>query len=300
MKKILAALLALTITCAVAAGCSDSSSGSDAAASSAASSSQSDSTADGSSNQDTSESQAETTTTTAETTTTTSQTTAATTLTEETTTRSPEEQAAFEKSYTSNMQNALKAKNFGMELTITYPMGNISIPIKFRVSGSNSYMSMDMSSFGGEAVPTETYVIDGKSYSLNPATKSYTVMENSASSDQGFSFVVDSVLPENFRFVKAEEKDGLVAETIMIKSQTAMGSSSENETVLYYDKNTKLLKKAEASSNGMKTVAEISKFEIGNQKIQLPDLTGWKQTQGSSAAQMQMTPGSIQNPGGQS
>ena len=158
---------------------------------------------------------------------------------------------------------------------------------------------MDMSMFGGESVPTETYVIDGKSYSLNPATKTYSVTDNSVTSDQGFSFIVDSVLPDNFRFIKSEEKDGMIAETIMTKSQTAMGTTTEAETVLYYDKNTKLLKKAEASSNGVKSVAEISKFEIGNQKIVLPDLTGWKKTEGSSAAQMQMTPGSIQTPGGQ-
>ena len=269
MKKILAMILSLTLVCAVATGCDSSSSTNDTNSSS--SSSQAETTS-------------KTTTTTSETTTTTTtmattETTTTTAETQPTATQASETEKtdpAMLNTLTYKMQKSLEAKQFAIDMTMTYM--TLNIPVKTKTMNDNSYFSMDMSAFGGEAMPTEIYTIDGKTYAVNPATKTYSVSDGSGNTQFNLN-ISNSFTSGSTKFVGKREENGMVIETLSVTQKTAQGENKVTQTEIYFDKATSTPKKIEATQNGVKSVVTFNSFVIGPQEIKLPDLTGWTKTE---------------------
>lgn len=286
MKRILAMILALSLVCA-AAGCESSSSSKDTSSTSSSQAETSETTTTSS----------ETTTTTTTQTTTETTTTTATSQTQQTTLETIEDEKpdpAMLNTLTYKMQTDLSKKQFAIDMTMTY--FNMNVPIKCRVMNENSYFSMDMSAFGGESMPTESYVIDGMSYAVNPATKTYSASQNSGNQMSGIS-IVDIITTGNAKFVSSREENGMVIENLSITQKTAQGTTKVTQSEITFDKATSAPKKIEAVQNGIKSTVIFNSYAVGPQEIKLPDLTGWTKVeanQGTSQLPF-MTQGGGQN-----
>ncbi len=279
MKKLIALLLAVSITCAVATGCSEDSSETGAKTTSSSSSSLSDSSSEqdpldpSSSTAEDSKEEEETTTTT-----TTSATEQETTTTKESASSEKETTTTkqgggstikFEDTYTYKFQQQASSSALAMDLSMKY--AGIDMPIEFKKNGNDFYFKMSVSQ-GQVSVVQEYYYINGTTYSLNAKNKTYTETKGTAAN---VGSVTNLVPQGSFDVVSSKEENGLIAETVKIKQTSAAGKVSTAEATYYYDKASGEPKKMDVTTSGIKTTVTVTKFEVGAQTIKLPDLTGW-------------------------
>ena len=271
MKKILALIVALGMTTAMFAGCSeDESSTAGTTSSSSSSAADSSSEAESSKAEDPSSSSSETETTT---------TTSAAQQSEPDTTTSqasnPGGAVKFEDSYTYKFQQKTKEKKFAMNLKMNY-MG-VDMPMEFKVNGDDIYMKMSASQ-GSVSYVQEYYVVGGKMYILDSAKKTYSVSNNANGGMTGMT----NVTPEgNYEIVSSTEENGMIVEDVKI---TSKGSTAASNAKYYYDKATGEPKKIDVTAQNVKSTVEVTKFEQGAQTITLPDLSGWTNKSASAAA----------------
>lgn len=273
MKKILALIVALGMTTAMFAGCSeDESSTAGTTSSSSSSAADTSSEAESSKAEDPSSSSSETETTT---------TTSAAQQSEPDTTTShasnPGGAVKFEDSYTYKFQQKTKEKKFAMNLKMNY-MG-IDMPMEFKVNGDNVYMKISASQ-GGVSYAQEYYIIDGKTYILDFTKKSYSVSTNAGGGMTGMADVV----PEGmYEIISTKEENGMIVEQVKINQSKATGATTTSEATYYYDKATGAPKKIDVTSQGVKSTVEVTLFQQGEQSIVLPDLSGWTNTASTGA-----------------
>ncbi len=280
MKKILALIVALGMTTAMFAGCSeDESSTAGTSASSSSSAADSSSADDSSSSDDSSNAQDDSSSSSeAETTTTTSGSQSSTPDT--TASQQGQQQGGaikFEDSYTYKFQQQTAAKKFAMNLKMNY-MG-IDMPMEFKANGDNVYMKISASQ-GGVSYAQEYYIIDGKTYILDSTKKTYSVSTNAGGGMTGMADVV----PEGmYEIISTKEENGMIVEQVKINQSKATGATTTSEATYYYDKATGAPKKIDVTSQGVKSTVEVTLFQQGEQSIVLPDLSGWTNTASTGA-----------------
>lgn len=273
MKKILSAILALTMVCAFA-GCNESSSASDISKTK-----ESENTSSAVID-DSTESPAETSPSVSEPDDTTQPTdptetgevTQPTTPSDTTTSSTAEQQPseAFKNSYTYKFQQTTKSAAYSMGMTMEY-MGT-KIPLTFEINGQDFHMVMNMSAFGGET-ETETYYVGGNTYALNRATKTYSVTQGESGATMQTS--PDVTPAGDVEFISSSEENGMIVEKMKITTHNASGAAVSSDATYYYDKATGEPKKVVAVSGGVTSTVEITSFKAGAPTITLPDFTGW-------------------------
>ncbi len=274
MKKILALIVALGMTTAMFAGCSeDESSTAGTTSSSSSSAADSSSEAESSKAEDPSSSSSETETTT---------TTSAAQQSEPDTTTSqasnPGGAVKFEDSYTYKFQQNTKEKKFAMNLKMNY-MG-VDMPMEFKVNGDDVYMKMSASQ-GSVSYVQEYYVVGGKMYILDSAKKTYSVSNNANGGMTGMT----NVTPEGtYEIISSKEENGMIVEEVKINQESAAGAKTTSNAKYYYDKATGEPKRIDVTAQNVKSTVEVTKFEQGAQTITLPDLSGWTNKSASAAA----------------
>lgn len=253
MKKILTAILALSMICAAVTGCSDSSSSKDTSAAGASSSSAVSS--------DSSEVEKSAVT----------QNNPALPDSSDPAENSQSQSGLkFEDSFTYKLMQTTKTKTYSMSMVMDYM--SVKIPLSMELNGENFHLTMDMSSMGGDK-DTETYYLDGKTYALIRAQKVYSVTEGNGSNAAKMS--PDLTLEGNVELVSVKEENGMTVEKVKVKNQNEQGAEVATEATYYYDKSTGVPKKIEASASGVKSTVEITSFSDSAPEIKLPDFTGW-------------------------
>lgn len=287
MKKVLALIVALGMTCAMFAGCSEDESSTAAktnSSSSVSSEADSSSEADVSSEADAS-SEAETTTTASsqeETTTTTTTAQETTTSASDTTSSQAATQQAgaaikFEDSYTYKFQQSVKGKAFELDMQMKY-MG-VDMPIDLKMNGED--FSMKVTASAGTANYAQEYVcVNNVTYVLDHAKKQYTKYQGAA---RNATSVADVVPEGAYQVLSVKEENGLVAEQVKVTTTSSAGKETTSEATYYYDKATGVPKKMEVTTNGTKNTVNVTKFQIGAQTITVPDLTGWTDKNAAAA-----------------
>lgn len=281
MKKLVALLLAISITCAFA-GCSEDSSDTGAKTSSSASSSLSESSnTEESKTEESKKEETTTTTTTAQETTTTKETTAEqTTSSEKETTKQGGSGIKFEDSYTYKFQQQSASSAFAMNMSMKY-MG-VEMPIEFQKNGNDFHLKMS-ASMGQVSYVQEYYVVGGKTYILDPSKKTYSETQGT---NAGISGVTTLVPEGTFEVLSSKEENGQIVEVVKVKQKSASGKESTTDATYYYDKATGAPKKIDVKSSTTSTSVNITKFEVGAQTIKLPDLTGWTKKNSSTVIPM--------------
>ena len=295
MKKLIAFLLAVSMTFAFA-GCSDnSSSAAEKTASSSSSSiddtSITDSGAEDSSNADQSKTEGSNTDSSNNEQETTTQ---ATTSAAEQNTSSEKETAKqggsgikFEDSYTYKFQQQSASKAFAMNMSMNYY--GIEMPIEFQKNGDDFHLKMTAAS-GQVSVVNDYYVIAGKTYILDAAKKSYSEYAGASANVAG----VTNLVPEGtFEVLSSKEENGQIVEAIRI-NQTSTDTTGANkvtsvDATYYFDKATGEPRKIDVNTSGVKTSVSVTKFQVGPQTIKLPDLTGWTKKDNSAATTTKAT-----------
>ncbi len=269
MKKFLALIVAIGMTCAFITGCSEDESSTAAKTNSSSVSSSADSSKAADS------SEAETTTTTTakqeETTTTTTASEADQTTTKqgETTTSNAGGGAAvkFEDSYTYKFQQSTKDQQFALNMKMTY--SGVEMPIEFKVNKADFDMKITAASYSQEYICK-----DNVTYVLNSALKQYI---KSQGSSNGIASIGTSVVPDGAYTIQSQtEENGMIVEKVKINATT---STSASEATYYFDKATGVPKKIDVTASGTKQTVTITSFSVGPQTITVPDLTGWTEKQ---------------------
>lgn len=280
MKKALALIAALVMTCAMITGCSeDSSSSADAASSSSTSSSAADSS---------SSSEAETTTTASsepdETTTTASSEPDQTTTSAKTTDSSTTETAPsggsgikFEDSYTGKFQKMTASKAFTLNMSMKY-MG-VDMPIEFQMNGEEFHMKMTASS-GSVSMIQEYYCVGGFTYVLNHTTKTYNKYKGATTSGLGMTNLVPA---GTYEIVSQKEENGKIVEVVNVTTQNSAGKKTTSQATYRYDKATGYPTDMDVTASGVKTKVTVTKFDAAAPTIKLPDLSGWKEKSSTAA-----------------
>lgn len=254
MKKIITAILALSMICAAATGCSDSSSSKDTSAAGVSSSSAVSS--------DTS-SQAEKSAVT-------EKNPALPDSSSEKENSQSQSGAKFEDTFTYKLMQTTKSKTYSMSMVMDYM--SVKIPLQMDINGENFHMTMDMSAMGGDK-DTETFYVDGKTYALIRAQKVYSITEGNGSAAS--KMTVDLTPEGNVELISVSEENGMTVEKVKVKSQNEQGIEMTTQADYYYDKSTGTPKKIIATAAGVKSTIEITSFSDDAPEIKLPDFTGW-------------------------
>ena len=280
MKKALALIAALVMTCAMITGCSeDSSSTAGTTSSSSVSSSAADSSSSG----------AETTTTASSSTPDDTTTTASSSEPDATTTTKTTEASGtvtapqggsgikFEDSYTGKFQKQTASKAFTLNMSMKY-MG-VDMPIDFAVNGDEFHMKMSASA-GGQSMVQEYYCVGGYTYVLNHSTKTYNKYKGATTSGTG----VTNLVPEGtYEVVSQKEENGKIVEVVNVTTTNSAGKATTNQATYRYDKATGLPTDMDVTASGIKTTVTVTKFEAKAPTIKLPDLSGWKEKSSTAA-----------------
>ena len=273
MKKALALIAALVMTCAMITGCSEDSSstaGTSSTASSSADSSSSAADASSSESQADSSSAAETTTT------------AASSEPEQTTTASSSGDSSatetapqggsgikFEDSYTGKFQKQTATKKFTLCMSMKY-MG-VDMPIDFEVNGDEFHLKMSASA-GGQSMVQEYYCVGGYTYVLDSTKKTYNKYKGAATS----STSVTNLVPEGtYELVSQKEENGKIVEVVNVTTTNSAGKKTTSQATYRYDKATGLPSDMDVTASGVKTTVTVTKFDPTAPTIKLPDLSGW-------------------------
>ena len=275
MKKALALIAALVMTCAMITGCSEDSS-STAGTTSSSSSSAASSEADTSSS-----SEAETTTTASSSTPDDTTTTASSSEPDATTTTKSTESSGtetapqggsgikFEDSYTGKFQKQTASKAFTLNMSMKY-MG-VDMPIDFEVNGDEFHLKMSAAA-GGQSMVQEYYCVGGYTYVLDSTKKTYNKYKGAATS----STSVTNLVPEGtYELVSQKEENGKIVEVVNVTTTNSAGKKTTSQATYRYDKATGLPSDMDVTASGVKTTVTVTKFDPNAPTIKLPDLSGW-------------------------
>lgn len=269
MKKILALIVALGMTCALVTGCSEdststngktessSSASSDADSSSSNSlliedhdSSEDSSSSDGSSQQDTTQASEKD-------------------PTSDSSAAQPADPAMkFEDSYTYKFQQQLMTKTFSLQMEQEIMGTDSKIEL---VMNGNDFLMRDISDNTSSDQESAYYGIGNVVYMLDGANKQYAKYEGS----NDISDTANPVPEGKYEVLSQTEQGGLIAEKLRVTDTNSMGKEVTSEVTYYYDKASGAPKKMEGTDGGVTQTVTILKFEVGPQTIKLPDLTGW-------------------------
>ncbi|MBR1740120.1 MAG: hypothetical protein IJ737_07495 [Ruminococcus sp.] len=159
--------------------------------------------------------------------------------------------------YYDYLKEAGEAKN--LKLGIKAEQQGMTITMLIEEDGDNIHTYADM-----VFIKMDTYTIDGTTYTIDTDAKTYYT-STSEEVDEG---ALDVVAQDGIEFVSLEKKDGLNAETYKM-------TDDESYTVVYYYDDSLILKKMDITQGDETVPVEVTDFQIGGVKVELPDLSGY-------------------------
>ena len=166
----------------------------------------------------------------------------------------------------------LKGGVFSIDMVMKSSLTKSEVPAIFEVNGKDIHLKMT-----AMGMDIESYVIDGKTYSIMPSMNTYTVTEGTSAD---VSSISTYGLTDNAVLTDSGEKDGMQFETYKASvtksadADEAAAAELDTEMTYYFDADG-VIKKITASAPAIgDTELIFNAFSFDNVSIELPDLSG--------------------------
>ncbi|MBR1740121.1 MAG: hypothetical protein IJ737_07500 [Ruminococcus sp.] len=157
--------------------------------------------------------------------------------------------------YCDYLEEVVNSKDYAIGLVFSQDGGEMTVLTER--SGEDLHSSVTM-----DGTTADVYYVDGKAYTVSNENKAY--LESSRSD---VLFTTDALgLDSGLKYLSTEERDGLNADIYE--------SDNEGKVVYYYD-DSLIFKKLDIDENDEMMRLEVTNFQAGGVKIELPDLSDY-------------------------
>lgn len=172
------------------------------------------------------------------------------------------------KAYTDKLASGV----FSLDMNVKTSLTGSEMPMLFETDGKNIHIKMNALS-----VDVESYVVDGKTYSMVPSMNAYTVSDGNTADMSSLSTYG---LNDGAVLTDSGEKDGMQFESYKVPVKQSGETTAENAAAVetdmtYYFDASGELKKIDIETPVIgKTEVTVNAVKFDGIKVELPDLSG--------------------------